>query len=533
MNAPVVGIFFESNGNSSLLGRWPAVSVKTALSEPYKLSLQRSFGTIAIVIEGARPELTHLLLNGHAARLNHLGGVLMCRFSLSYDIEMHRIAFVQVPDAGCTIDIEVVHEQEIIIAGSRHLMSKWTREDYFREFERYRKVLAQKQQTLPDHAVRGLKFGSSSDLNSAIVQIVGNLSHIISSLRTFELLADFSKMSPVGIDRERVLSYLKQDPRRLVNDENGSIVIGSNRYSTDVDIRSLGRSAHADMNAIVTLIEECAVALQKSSAPAVTAVMLNHIAGDLRFRFSSRGTAPATQIDSVLSRRMHSPIGAELQSQLRLLTACVQERNVRDAQDQGLLWLQQGIRDFDVFQATALHLVVSALGFDQSIGSTNGKYHAEGLVVLNGNRAEALDKFFELTAGWRSTSVQPSSYRPDIVVIFEENLPIILDAKFAISWSDQLPLPAGPMKEIQAYLDEFDLPGAILIIPKVANQAFVSDGLVRVEGTNRAGKERLLIGVPLQNPTSHAEQQALRNAIKSIADLSSKQSQGTEKLGTT
>lgn len=104
--------------------------------------------------------------------------------------------------------------------------------------------------------------------------------------------------------------------------------------------------------------------------------------------------------------------------------------------------------------------------------------------------------------------------------MLDGKLPVILDAKFAISWSEELPLPSGPVKEVQAYLDEFDLPGAVLIIPKVINETFTVAGQVKVIGKTRSGKERLLIGVPMQDPSSHASQQALKSAVDTIAALS-------------
>jgi hypothetical protein len=97
---------------------------------------------------------------------------------------------------------------------------------------------------------------------------------------------------------------------------------------------------------------------------------------------------------------------------------------------------------------------------------------------------------------------------------------VVLDAKFALSLSESLPLPSGPMKAVQAYLDEFDLPGAVLIVPKVLNpSALNSQGYVEVKGSNRSGKLRLILGVPMQDPDAAASKSAVHAAVVAIASL--------------
>lgn len=521
MSLPILSIFFEAEGSTTFLGRWEARSIKSGLAEPHQLPLQRSFGVLTLVIEGARPEVAHLVVDGRPGTLNQLGGALVSRVTLSNDIETHRFAFVQVPDVASTIDIAVVHQQRVVLGGVYQAFCKWTQEDYEREFSRFKSVLAKQRQTIPDVAARSVAFGTSSELNSAIVQVVGNLSHLVATLRMYELLYDFAELSPGGIDREGILSYLKQDPRRLVKSPAGPIALAGERFTTGVNIRTLSRSARCDLSSIATLLDDCAAWLQASSAPAVAAMMLCYSAEDLRSRFSSRRRAAPAEVDSLLNRRMHSAVGSELQSQLRLIVACSRERAIRDSKaDQGLLWLQQSIRDFDVFQAASFLLVARAFGFSESDAlSSTGVLSTNGLTILNGNRSGALERFFEGTPGWRQGSAQPSEYRPDIVVMVGET-PVILDAKFAVSLSEELPLPAAPMKAVQAYLDEFDQPGAILIVPKVLNPALLdADGTVKVTGTTRGGRKRLLIGVPLQDPCSPASQLALANAVRAVAAL--------------
>lgn len=521
MTAPVLTAYFEGGDGSQLVGAWQTNPIASGLAEPTAITLTRSFGILAIVVEGARVDSTHLLVDGSPAQLQNLSGLLIVRIPLSYDIEYHRISLVQVPDRAFTLDVTVVHEDYVNVSGLQQSVSKWTSQDFEREYARFEHSLTRQRQAVRDRASRGMTLGASAVLNSVTVQVVGQLANMLAGLRSADLVADFSEAVPTGIDREAVLSYLKQDARRLTKDPAGSITVANVRYTTDIDLRILGKSSRVDLTAVVGLLDDCSALLLRSSAPAVASVLLRHASDELRGRFRVSRTPRAAEIDALLTRRMHSPRGAELQSHLRLLAACAQERATRDSNDLGLLWLRQGIRDFDLFQSACFYLVARAFGLNSEAAASNqGVLNAPGVTVLNGNRSGALDSFFLTTPGWRQGSSQPSEYRPDIVVMLDGKLPVVIDAKFALSLSESLPLPSGPMKAVQAYLDEFDLPGAVLIVPKVLSpSALNSQGYVEVKGVNRSGKVRLILGVPVQDPEASASKSAVRAAVAAIAAL--------------
>lgn len=521
MTAPVLTAYFESGDGSQLVGAWQTNAIAGGLSEPTAITLTRSFGTLAIVVEGARVDSTHILVDGNPAQPQCLSGLLIVRVPFSYDIEYHRIALVHVPDRAFTLDITVAHEDKVNVSGLQQSVSKWTSKDFEREYARFEHGLTRQRQIVLDRTSRGMTLGTSAALNSVTVQVVGQLTNMLAGLRSADLVADFSEAVPTGIDREAVLSYLKQDARRLTKDPAGSISVASVRYTTDIDLRVLGKSSRVDLTAIVGLLDDCSALLGRSSAPAVASVLLRHASDDLRARFRISRMPRAVETDALLTRQMHSPRGAELQSHLRLLAACAQERAKRDSNDLGLLWLRQGVRDFDLFQSACFYLVARSFGLDsEAAASSQGILSAPGVTVLNGNRPGALDSFFSATPGWRQGSSQPSEYRPDIVVMLDGKLPVVLDAKFALSLSETLPLPSGPVKAVQAYLDEFDLPGAVLIVPKVLDQsALNAQGYVEVAGINRSGKRRLILGVPLQDPDSYISKGAVHAAVTAIASL--------------
>lgn len=521
MATPVLTIVLEGSDGPKQVGRWEAFALKSGLAAPERLELRSSFASLALLIEGARAEVAHLLVDGKVAKLQRLGNALVSRVQLCNDLEEHRIAFVQVPEFAFTIDVSVTHEYRVGPLDKQMLVSKWSKDSFEREFIRFQKLFSPQQQIKYDEFSRGMKFGSSDSLNSTLVQLVGQLAELLRSTRPNDFRADFAIKVAAGLDKDAVLTYVKDDPRRLTQDPNGSIRFGGLAYTTDIDVRHLAPSARVDVGALVALLEECSSMLVRSNAPAVVPVLLRHTVAELRWRYRVRGYVSSQDIHSLLTRRMHAARNSELQNLLRLLVACAAQRVGRDSADQSLLWLKQGIRDFDLFELSTYYLVARAFGFSDEQGRSAKPFLSDGTVsVLNGNRLGGLAQFRAAVSGWREATGQPSDYHPDIVVMLPGRLPVILDAKFSMGGLEGHPLASDSLKEVQAYLDEFDLPGAILLVPKVLNLASLNaSGYVELLGKNRSGQNRLIIGVPLQDPEDQATQNAVRTAVQQVAAL--------------
>src|ERR1039458_473965 len=69
--------------------------------------------------------------------------------------------------------------------------------------------------------------------------------------------------------------------------------------------------------------------------------------------------------------------------------------------------------------------------------------------------------------GWRDQSVLPSAYLPDFILHFNRQTPILIDAKFRVGRTLAEPCSKDGFKEVQAYLDEFGLIGAIILVPSI------------------------------------------------------------------
>jgi hypothetical protein len=86
---------------------------------------------------------------------------------------------------------------------------------------------------------------------------------------------------------------------------------------------------------------------------------------------------------------------------------------------------------------------------------------------FNGLTAWA-DTPFHRLVGWRDQTAKPSGYQPDLIVLdLSRGRTLLLDAKFRRDPTGLL--PASGVKDIQAYMHEYELPKAILAVPATSD----------------------------------------------------------------
>jgi hypothetical protein len=161
------------------------------------------------------------------------------------------------------------------------------------------------------------------------------------------------------------------------------------------------------------------------------------------------------------------PIGAELQSddykvlhglRVRYLTT------VNPGADVSALERQHVAGADEIFQAFVCYLIAEAFDLD-SVGDGLRDRDAAGASF----RSSEWELFYDIGAvigSWRSTTIQPDDYRPDIVLrrVTDPSRAIVLDVKFSVDEAGRRP-PNARLKEIQAYMQSFTIPRVGLLFP--------------------------------------------------------------------
>lgn len=156
------------------------------------------------------------------------------------------------------------------------------------------------------------------------------------------------------------------------------------------------------------------------------------------------------------------------------------------------------------------------MGFtEEEVFSSPGLLRARDIQLANGNTTAGLKFFSEKVASWRYDSIQRSQYHPDAFV-FYQGRPVIIDAKFRLPDSVEQVADSSGIKDIQAYMNDFGLNTAVMVVPKILNQAVVgSGGYASIEG----GGNRINV-VEMQDSDDPLTQRNLKNAIEDAARTS-------------
>jgi hypothetical protein len=512
--APQVRLFFEdASGRVTEIASYTLTPYAAALERPIECRLKRSFGTLIVEIWGDGLSGVHLLVDGAETKTRSIGNVQSLRIPVDRDLAFHRLAFVARPSYSLTIDLVVEHHYQPAGFTALGGVTKWSLQQHKKELEKYKAFfgLSNQREVLPDIEHAGIAKGRE---NSAqlLMQIIGRLEVLLSTVNGAEAAIDFHETTPGEFDRDAILSILKQDHRHLTQHPKGSVRFKHLRYTTALNQRQARRTRKVDFFEIVALLSSCAATLKRSAAPAISSFLILALIEEIQFQFPGR-RAPLHDPIAVLERQMRSPFGALLQGHMRTLVAIVGEFARRDPIDHGLLWLKQSIQDRDVFQASVFACCAKALGFCHTqMISAAGLLAKEDITVANTNSTNGLRFFNDRRLSWRDNSLQPGEYRPDTFVL-SRGRPVIIDAKFRMPGSTQLVAEPDGLKDVQAYMNDFDLNAAIVVVPRLLNRAAVgSDGYAKLEAR---GKSILII--EMQDSDDAETQRSLERAVEFAA----------------
>lgn len=502
-------LWLETSGTRyKSLGEWQLRPYHQGLEERIPVRSTESFGYVTLEVDGTHGSGPHILLNGRTAQLHRVGGAWQTRTELKTDLAFMRIAIIGQSSTALTLDLEVEHHY----LRSNEWVVKWSASTFENELKKYEHLFATSEQISvnADRLNAGALLSGDTDGKRLLPQIIGRIESHIQGAPDTAILEDFFIERAGGIDRNAVLTGLKENPQLLTPSDSGSIRFNGRRYTTSLSSRSLSRSAQIDCAEIVSLLTACAAIAKTSDLPISVYAMLRSLVSSLNGRFQNQRQNPE-DFDKVITRPMHSLFGLQIQDLLRLLVSVLLREIARSQSQDRLMWLKRSILDRDVFQTSVFACCAKALGFsDQEITAGNGVLKgSDGTIVADANRADGLALFRNSTNSWRQQSIQPSDYRPDTFILLKD-VPIVIDAKFRLPASADLVANSDGLKDVQAYMDDFGLCSAIVVVPRLL---FSTAGTASI-----IGKEKRIFVVALQDSDDHETQALLLASIRAAAD---------------
>lgn len=526
---PTLSLFFEGPtlAPSTKLGEWDLKDYFSGLESTKLITHDRSFGVLRVLVQCSENSHLQLIVDGKYVPLTSFGGGWVAGIPLSYDIEFHRIAVLARPRLALTLDVEVEHKYLMKggPSGAAKSLSKWSKDTYEAELLKLSQLFDSRKQigVMSESLTRGLSIGKEENLSEALLQTCGRLSIRLETASLSEMRGDFNVLAPGEIDREGLLSLIKEDSRRLIRSPTGSIRSKGERYTTIVNARHEASGNLVDLAPVLATIQTAEHLLKDSSCPAPIIGMLSEVAADIE-HYCRPVNAAAIDISNFLEKPMCSAFGIDVQGLCRQLILLVTNQLGRDKREHGIFWLKRAIRDFDVFETAVFVSCASAFGFSDNeiLGCRNGVLERPGITVADANTKQGRKVFETSLRGWRESSSQPASYRPDTFIILNGSRPILIDAKFRIGSSfDMLAHPDG-IKDVQAYLDDFDLNGAVVVVPRILNTALcMSPGLALIQSTDGRGNHRVIAVVELQQSGDLLTLANMKKAVELVAATAS------------
>jgi hypothetical protein len=484
-----------------------------ALAKPVALGLSQSFGFLLVQIHNCQ-QAPSLLINGKQVFPRSIGGVYELRLPLDGDLMLRRIAVIAAPFFALTVDVQVTHRYHPKGWPVGEGVEKWTLTQFKTELARYRELFLESNQNsyVSDESNYGVALGAE-DSFQLIPQVVGRIELLLSSFRPDDALEDFHFTTQGDFDLPAILAELKQHPLRMTLSDRGCIAFKQQRYSTTLNMR-LGRaSSRFDFSEVCAVLDYCASAVLLTSVPSVLHLILSSTEASLRDRYPFKAGVDS-DFEKMLSRPMKSTFGSSLQGDFRVLVAALNNLVRREALDLDLLWLSQAIADKDVFEKSVFACCAKAFKFThQEVISSRGLISRSGIAIADTNMKIGMDCLEASLTSWRKQSIQPSGFHPDTYVLLGDK-PVVIDAKFRMPKSTEQLAEAGGLKDVQAYMHDFSLRSAVIVVPKIiASSGFDEDRVACIKGNGQA-----IYIVEMQDSEDPIVQARLRKAIGLAAD---------------
>lgn len=521
---PSLELFLESGSiQAEAIGKWHLEPYIHGHEKTHHVEMNRSFGAIRILVDDAAHKDTHIIIDGQEVAATKLGNTTSTKLALEYDLEFHRISVIVKPWLSVTIDLSVEHHHAIKRKSGSTLSPKWRWQNYISELTALKAFFHRKTQNLviPNRDDYGFSAGEARK-PPPLIQVLIRFSAFIKGLSPSDLSNDFSTYTMGGISRDKVIQEVRENPMCVQMHPNGVIAYKGNRYTTSMPARDEARGANIDLSPIRDSLELCREILRRERASGVAIYMISELIRDIEPDCAREHRA--NEALAILDQQMRSHAGLAIQDYCRLLLSMTRNKaTASGSNDIGLFWLRTGIRDFDVFQAAAFYLCARACELSNTdiFDNPAGPLEKNGYVVIDPNTESGLSTLKKSLSGWRSGSIQPSDYRPDVFILTPSGKPILIDAKFRISSNELYPASSSAIKELQAYLDEFGLAGAIIIapLPHAGGTETPLPTLDRIQGFDRLGRKRIIAVVSISGSGDLAAIEKTKEAISLIDQL--------------
>lgn len=515
-------LWFEAGQNESeRIGTWEVRPWDTAHDNVIVVPWRRSFGQLRLVLENSG-KWARVLVDGKQLKLASIEGAASCRIELKFDLEFHRITIFTHPRKALIIDVSVEHTYITKIAGSHARVVKWTWGEYQHLLEKYRDEAKDTSQSLRtiSSVNCGARAGTSPHEDPPLTQLILRFARAISASTSAELSVDFPNISDYGVSIERITSSIKGDPRCVSESLNGPIRYNGKRYTTSLSHGEPTRTGRPNLDVLREFLVLIRKLLRKTAANDLDCLLIT----DTLTMLSERFGASEDNVGSLrfLELPVRSGIGRALQDHGYLVFFATRLTLQMQSRHAGLQWLQGAPRDFELFERLVFSACASALDMQpEGIASPSGVLRQNAAELLNVNTPEGASRFAKVIEGWRHRSKAPSGYLPDICYIEAPRNFAIIDAKFRIVPGDAGTAKPSAVKEVQAYLDEFGLLGAVIAIPSQHVLGAGTTGSIRedISGLDANGRKRLISVVAIDTKDMPAANALLAGAIRDVIAL--------------
>lgn len=470
---PAISIHLESKSDGRVLAE---VLSPTPLQPLHSLdfkqipvvSIALSQTVLVLRVTGRKASV---LIDGQNWPLSVFANVATARILLEDDIEHHTISCAVGGSHVLYVEVEVERLRDY----GGFSAPKWNKKQVSTAFDRYKSNGAKRAQSRSsfDLAPRWVGQQKTKVADEEILQSLhfaaARFGTLCGKLTRADLLPDYAASQAREIDFDATRDLLRRHPAWMARTADGPIEISGHKYSTTQVILRESSTIHLDLSLPTLVASECVRLARSSSRTSAAAEMLS--GGVFRLGKLARLRKSNVRDAQFIAWARRQPrtdaagmLKALLLQNLNLAKAAA------DRAHEGLTGIQGlnlGFRDFDLFEWSCCQALCDALQMQQQplkLASTmSGPRH--DLIAVNYPGGAA--SMARVLRGWRDASLLPSGYLPDFILHLRRETPILIDAKFRVGSIVTDPCSKDGFKEVQAYLDEFGLVGAIILVPSI------------------------------------------------------------------
>ena len=492
-----------------------------------KLNLKRTQCVLRMTINGLAANCTAAVIrNGAHWHSKRVGSMLAAQFLLTDDIEQHSIACVVAGSYGFAAQLDLlVYRSWRTLHGAQFQAPKWNMSTAAKELERYldsRPKLAQQRSSL-DRTYRALASdpGSRRESIQMLHDAAVTFCEFLGRQKRGVLLRSFSEAINNGIDQDATLESLRQHPSWLVERVNGPISFHGRTYTTPFIAPAQSQSLRLDLSVPMRIIDGAAGSLDHSPDLLTSKLLLKGGLNQLSTLNQVRRRVTASEILTWSGIDLPEIEASRLRTlvvRIARLSQLLSSRTQR--QVGGLSGLNASFRDFDLFEWSTFAAIGAALGAANDPTSLN-KTELSGTesTLINVNKEGGAERVRTLLPGWRDSSAMPAHFLPDYIVKYKNRVPIPVDAKFRVADRIDAPCSAESVKEVQAYLNEFGLSGAVIVVPMIPQSIVASADSMALAITGQIKGSENRIWVVENDPSINGFERAFNRALEDIAEL--------------